>query len=246
MPVQNRKDEVVKRPEQVRLLKDALDQTQTLLKVMKEQIDSTASSASEAAASASVSASLPTASRADPSPAADPLADLEDVDTSASATATTTPPAPKASDLLSAYTPDDLAELTAARDSISDWLASKQAEQDALAPHEEPALLSTELEAKAKRLNEAIMQLLQKKIKTNSSKARTPPRPKATKKPAKRAKKSGEESVEAAAGAAQPSAGATATAEGAQRESGRAAESVVGEDTAGPGVKGAGKTRDEL
>lgn len=83
------------------------------------------------------------------------------------------------------YTAEDLKSITTTHATIHHWLTTKLAEQEKLAPYEDPVMLSADMEAKAKQLNRVVMDLLQKKI-------RMPPKPKASTKPktAKKNKKS--------------------------------------------------------
>ena len=178
-PVQKRKEEAVKRPEQIRLLKEALDQTRTLIEVIKEQTGK-AASASSASSSSSTSSSLETHTTSPPSSSGDDFAELEDEPPTTSTT-TQTPKVPE----MPLYTAEDLETITATHKSIHHWLTTKLAEQEKLAPYEDPVMLSADMEAKAKQLNRVVMDLLQKKI-------RLPPKPKASSKPksAKKSKKS--------------------------------------------------------
>lgn len=179
-PVQKRKEEAMKRPEQIRLLKEALDQTKTLVGVVKEQAEKSASAASSASASSLSSADAHTTTAPSSSSAGDDFAELEDepATTSTTTTASKMPEMP-------VYTPEDLTAITTAYESIEHWLKTKLAEQEKLAPYEDPVMLSTDLEAKAKELNKVVMDLLLKKT-------RVPPKPKAGSKPktSKKGKKS--------------------------------------------------------
>lgn len=154
-PVERRKTEAIKRPEEIKLLKEALDQTNMLVKVIKEQIEK-----SEEESSASSHTTVGTATT-------DDFADLEDA-TSSSTTATSTEtPAFE----LPKYTREDLESLTSAYESVDKWLTGKLAEQEKLSMHDDPILLSAEIGAKAKELNKAVVGLLQKQMQT-------PPKPK--------------------------------------------------------------------
>jgi len=173
-PVQKRKDEAAKRPEQIRLLKEALDQTKTLIEVVKEQTEKAASASSTSSTSSSPESHTTTAPS---SSSVDDFAELDD-EPSATSTATRAPKVPQ----MPLYTAEDLEVLTRTHETIHRWLTTKLAEQEKLAPYEDPVMLSVEMEAKAKQLNRVVMELLQKKI-------RTPPKPKASSK-AKSVKKS--------------------------------------------------------
>jgi len=173
-PVQKRKDEAAKRPEHIRLLKEALDQTKTLIEVVKEQTEKAASASSTSSTSSSPESHTTTAPS---SSSVDDFAELDD-EPSATSTATRAPKVPQ----MPLYTAEDLEVLTRTHETIHRWLITKLAEQEKLAPYEDPVMLSVEMEAKAKQLNRVVMELLQKKI-------RTPPKPKASSK-AKSVKKS--------------------------------------------------------
>ncbi|MCJ1361931.1 lumenal Hsp70 protein [Acarospora aff. strigata] len=175
-PVQKRKEEGIKRPEQIRLLKEALDQTKILIAAVKEQTAKAASASSSAVTSSSPEAQT---TAAPSSSSVDDFAELED---EPSTTTTTTQPSKIPE--MPVYTVEDLEALTSTHESIQSWLNTKLAEQEKLAPHEEPAILSTDMEAKAKELNKLVMELLQKKMRI--------PKPKGNSKPktAKKIKKS--------------------------------------------------------
>ena len=176
-PIQSRKDEATKRPEQIKSLREALNSTQTFISAIRKQIDeasSAASSASESAASASSSST----SASTTSSSSDDLADLEEPDTST--TSTSEVPKPTKFSDLSPYTEEDLTSLVGTHASIATWLEESQAKQDALPAHADPVFRAADLEAKSRELNQATLALLQKKI-------RTPPKPsgKKTSKPKK-------------------------------------------------------------
>lgn len=171
-PIQKRKDEAARRPEEVKALEDALQQTQTMVNLLTQERESKAS-AEEAASSASATESQPIES---PSPSSsDEFADLDN-ETSTSTTATVTEiPAPP---VMPIYTAEELAILTEKQESVRKWLDIKLAEQEKLSPIDEPALLSSDVAAKSKELNAALMDLLQKKMqqtppKTSTSKTKT-------------------------------------------------------------------------
>ena len=163
-PVLKRKDEALKRPEQVRLLNEALNQTKNLIGVVREQ-------AEKAAAAASISTPTEPETTAAPSANDDEFAGLDDEPS----TTSTVPPEPKIPNLPT-YTPEDLTEITSVYDSTQEWLTKKLAEQEKLAVYQDPVMLATDIDTKAKQLNKVVMDLLQKKM-------RVPPKPKASTKP---------------------------------------------------------------
>lgn len=161
-PIQKRKDEAVKRPQQVQSLKEALNQTKTMVSVIKQQMEyqSLADTTSSLEPSSSEGSSSPT----DTAPTStDDFADLDD-DTSTSMTTTATPSA-KAPPLFS-YSDGDLQAITDAHDSVESWLNSRLAEQEKLSPTDDPVILSAELAAKSKELNDMVMNLLTRQMKT--------------------------------------------------------------------------------
>lgn len=166
-PIQKRKDEAARRPEEVKALEDALQQTQTMVNLLTQERESKAS-AEEAASSASATESQPT--EAPPPPSSDEFADLDnETSTSTTATVTETPAPP----VMPVYTAEELAILTAKQESVRKWLNIKLAEQEKLSPRDEPALLSSDLAAKSKELNAALMDLLQKKMQQTPPKLST-------------------------------------------------------------------------
>ena len=161
-PIQKRKEEAVKRPQQVQSLQEALNQTKAMVGVIKQQIEaqSAADTASSAAAS---SASEEAASRTtEPPTSDDAFAGLEDDTATASTTSTAAPIPPP----IFSYSPEDLKVVTDAQESVESWLASKLAEQEKLSPTDDPVILSSDLAAKSKELNDMVMSLLTKQMKT--------------------------------------------------------------------------------
>ena len=161
-PVLTRKDEAKKRPQQVQSLQEALNQTKTMVSVIKQQMEyqSVAETASSIESASSEDSSSPTTTTP---VSTDDFAELDD-DTSTSLSATATPSA-KAPPMFS-YSEEDLQAITDAQDSVETWLNSKLAEQERLSPTDDPVLLSTELATKSKELNDMVMNLLTKQMKT--------------------------------------------------------------------------------
>jgi hypoxia up-regulated 1 len=169
-PIMKRRKEELARPEKVAALKTSLEQTQKLVDMIREQVKSAAeakSKAEEFDASQSASATESTDAGATTPAPSDDLADLEEPDTQAdpeSTPAAITPKYKDASDF-SPYTDLDLSEITDAFDSVTKWLAEKEAAQAKLKPHEEPVLLVKDVEKKATELSEIMKDLLYKKMK---------------------------------------------------------------------------------
>ncbi|KAH7342642.1 Hsp70 protein-domain-containing protein [Rhexocercosporidium sp. MPI-PUGE-AT-0058] len=189
-PIELRKSEVVARPEALKTLQDALEQTKTVINGITEQIANDTknheafSSSKSAAASAKVT----------PSPVSDEFADLEDEESSPTTSApveeeTLDPPIYKMSDLT------DLQEIF---DTTTSWLAEKLAQQEKLKATDDPILLAKDLTAKAKLLTDSHVELIVKSMKKPYKSSR-PTTKKAPKKPkAKKTKKSGGSKTESA------------------------------------------------
>ena len=216
-PVQSRKDEASKRPEQIKSLQEDLNSTNTFIEAIRSQINEASSAASSASESAASASSVRSASAASSSPDApsDDLADLEEPDTSSSSPTTEEAPQPTKFSDFSPYTEDDLADLAATYRAVAEWLKTNLAQQDKLQAHEDPVIRLQDLEAKSRELNQASMELLQKRV-------RTPPKPKASSRKSSKSSKKGKWTK-------------TSTATTAA-ESGEAAESSAS-GTAGSGEK---------
>lgn len=166
VPIVTRRDESRKRPDAISDVKRALDQTQSMIKLIKENIDKAAeaSSSAEAAASASSASAASSTPAAEASGEADPLADLEEEETpspsSAAEDAQATEPA-----FMSPYTQADLDELNKAFDDASKWLDEKLAAQDKLTATDDPVVSSKELERRAEDLNRISIEMLQRKLR---------------------------------------------------------------------------------
>ncbi|KAG9839247.1 actin-like ATPase domain-containing protein, partial [Aureobasidium melanogenum] len=184
-PVQKRREEAAARPEILKSLQSSLDQTKSMVDLIGKQIADSVSSASEAALSSST-----TAEASPSSTPADDLDDLEEPDassTSSSARASEPP-------YLTPYTEEDLTSITKVYESVAEWVKTKMAEQDKLQAFEDPAFTAKEIEAKAKELNKALMDMVTKRMqmpKRSTSSSSSSKKPKATK--SKKAKSSSSE-----------------------------------------------------
>ena len=173
-PIQKRKDEATRRPAEIQSLRDTLNQTGSLINMMKESAEK-ASSASLASTASSTFSSSDSQVTTDPSSTvADEWADLDDDTTTTTAPSSTTssttiPQAPL-------YTQEELADVSKTYESIQAWLDEKMAIQDKLGPTDDPVIYSADLAKKSQELNKVIMNLLQKKM-------RIPPKPKGSSKP---------------------------------------------------------------
>lgn len=152
-PIEFRKSEAALRPEALKSLQDALAQTRTLIDKIKEQIanDTKAHEAFSASKSAT-----PT-----PSPTNDDSDGLEDedsldTDSAANEEETLAPPT---------YTEADLKAPTELYAAVSTWLSTNLPLQEALAPTDDPIVLSKHLSAKAKQLTDLHIELLMKSMK---------------------------------------------------------------------------------
>ncbi|OAP59811.1 hypothetical protein AYL99_04813 [Fonsecaea erecta] len=160
-PVLKRQEEAVKRPDAIKALKEGLENLNGMITMVegsvKKAAEFAASSASEAAESATSSTS--TSSSA---------VDVDDLDedpyssTSAGeATQTDEPPPIKPYE----YTNEDLAALTTKYEEVKKWLDEKLALQGKLGPHDDPALLVTELQSKGQELQKLVSDTIMKTIK---------------------------------------------------------------------------------
>ena len=190
-PIQKRKDEAIKRPDQIKMLRDSLDQTKSLLDVVREQAEraSIAAASTSKASSSSLTAETTTAAETS-STTDDGLPDLEDQSSTTSTASTSTTSIPE----VPLYTVDDLSELTNVYESVEKWLEEKTVEQDKLSPIDDPVITTSDLAAKSKELNRVVMDLVQKKMqmpgRSKSSSKSKPSKSKPTKKKTKDSKSS--------------------------------------------------------
>lgn len=163
-PIQKRKDEASKRPSEIQKLKDALAQANTMVTVVKQQREAQVLAESQAASDSEAANSQTSTA---PSTATDDFADLDDETATASISTTAAAPNFPAS----MYSEEDINAILQKEETAKRWFDEKLAEQEKLSPTDDPVLLSSELSAKSKELNEAVMSLLTKQMKT-------PPKPK--------------------------------------------------------------------
>jgi hypoxia up-regulated 1 len=171
-PIEKRGEEAAARPEQIRLLKEGLNQTQQVIDGVKSQMISEAKAHEEYNSSKSASTSSPTPS---PSKVDDEFEGLVDEES----TTTTSAPVEEETPPPLSYSADDIKPLQTLYDEVSAWLTEKLAEQDKLSAAADPALLVKDLEAKAKLLQDARVDLVLKGMKV----------PRQPKKPTSKAKK---------------------------------------------------------
>ncbi|KAI9846375.1 MAG: lumenal Hsp70 protein [Thelocarpon superellum] len=157
-PVETRRTEAAKRPGQIQSLREALNQTKMLIGVIEEQVKQASENPTT---EVQTTTTTTTTTTAEP----DNLDDLDDFPDVTTATSTSTSTrAAKASDV-PRYTMEDVAKITSQYTDVEQWLETKLAEQEQLAAYEDPAILTAEMEAKSKELNQALMEVLQKKMK---------------------------------------------------------------------------------
>lgn len=168
-PIQERKEESRRRPQEVQKLQEALNQTKSMASMVSQHRE--AMSVAEAASSAAAASESESQTTAAPSSSTDEFADLDD-ETTTSSTTSTAPNTPEPP----LYTAEDLDSLTTTQESVQTWLDAKLEEQAKLSPSDDPVLLSSDLTAKSKELNDVVMKLLQRQM-------RVPPKPKSTGKP---------------------------------------------------------------
>ncbi|MCJ1379569.1 lumenal Hsp70 protein [Xylographa soralifera] len=174
-PISKRKEEALKRPGHVKMLKESLEQTKALIKMVKEQSEKAAEADAAAASASSSSEAADAISTPKTSFVVnDDFAGLDDDSSgtlTASSSTTNIPEAPL-------YSPEDLADLSRTHESVQRWLDEKLAEQERLSYFEDPILLTSELAARSKELNKVVMAVLQKKMQVppkvkSSSKSKT-------------------------------------------------------------------------
>ena len=143
-PVLARRDDAARRPAAVKALEDALVQMDSIVGTVRAHL------AQAASASASASSSGSDDDLEDQAMLGDEPAD----------------PSPFAA----LYTDADVATLTDTADAARAWLAEKLAAQAALGPADRPALTARDLEAKAREVNTALKELLQRQVRMATEK----------------------------------------------------------------------------
>ena len=152
-PVEFRKSEAAKRPDLVKMLQENLEQSKNAAAMIKSAMEKAAEEA-KAAAKADDDAAVAT----EPENGNDRDNDEDKTNENAPSSSSPVPQAPVLSD-------EDLASVTSKHDEIAAWLAEKQAAQDRLAENVNPVLLSTDIEMKARELNEVALAMLQRQMK---------------------------------------------------------------------------------
>lgn len=173
-PIQKRIEEASKRPELINSLKEQLNQTQTFVSTIKQQIEEYEQFKSAQIASSQSSTSTQTdTTTVTAAPSAVEFADLEDEE----AKSTTTTKSLEMDDVLKErgpvpplYTLDDLKETEELYASVSAWFEAKLVEQQALGPTDDPVLLSKDLAEKKDKLDKVGMDLAMKGVRSFESK----------------------------------------------------------------------------
>ena len=159
-PIQKRKAEAKTRPDEIQKLKDALQQADTMVGVVKQQREGQKLADDEAASKASEAKSQTTEA---PTTSADDFAELDD---DKSTTTTTTSTAPVMEDMpVPLYSDEDLTKFLEKTTAIQKWLDEKEAEQNKLGPTDDPVVFSSDLSTKSQEINNAVMALLTKSLK---------------------------------------------------------------------------------
>jgi len=182
-PIQIRKEEAKTRPEQLKALQEALNQTKTMIAGITEQIAN--DTKNHEAFSASKSSAAAAATTPAPSPPVDDFADLEDEPSET----VSAPPEEETMDPPT-YNTADLVKPQSLYDSISSWLAEKLAEQEKLDITSDPVIFTKDLEAKAKELSDIQVELIMKSMKQPFKTKRPTAKPKKASKPKKTKSKS--------------------------------------------------------
>ena len=229
-PISKRNEEALKRPGDVKMLKESLEQTKGLIKMVKDQSDKAAEAAAAASASSSTAEAMSTLETT--SIANDDFIGLDDDPSSnlnPSPSATNIPDVPL-------YSSEDLADLSRTHESVQKWLDEKLAEQEKLSPFEDPVILTSDMVAKSKELNKVVMDVLQKKM-------HMPPKVKSSSKPKKSKTKSSKNGKTKSSSPLSPTSTLT-TSSTAESEVPAETEVPIGEDHVGAEIKG--KIKDEL
>jgi hypoxia up-regulated 1 len=94
------------------------------------------------------------------------------------------------------YSEDDMKSLTGVYESVQKWLDEKLAEQAKLSEFQDAAFTLRELEEQSRKLNNALMEMVQRKMMRPPPTKSRAAKPKATKKPKKASKKDKAEKAE--------------------------------------------------
>ncbi|KAH0538421.1 hypothetical protein FGG08_004969 [Glutinoglossum americanum] len=176
IPVNNRIEEASKRPAKIRLLKDALDQTKTLIQAMKEQIEK------ETATPITPST---TSSEATQSTSTDDFADLDDELPPSDASI---PAKTEQSEAPSLFSKEAIARIEALCEDTERWLTIKIEQQGMREANHEPAVLVSEIEGKLKELTKSLMDEMDVSLPTESPSSSSKTKSKKSKSKSKKSK----------------------------------------------------------
>ena len=163
-PVEFRKSEAVKRPEMVKMLQENLEQTKNAAAMISATMEKAAEDEKEASAAAAAAAAESASLKKDDVDAPESMNEPHNDSSSDENTSSLSPsssPVPQPP----IFSDQDLASVTSKYDEITAWLAEKQAAQAQLAENVNPVLLSADIEAKARQLNEVALAMLQRQMK---------------------------------------------------------------------------------
>lgn len=191
-PIKQRFTESEGREDKVSALKESLEQTNKLMETVREQVKKAEEEASKSASSVASSATASTDTD-----------DLEDDDEATSTSSAKSAPTPS---VFSPYTNEDLTSISKVYDDISAWLEEKTAAQKKLSAHEDPALTIKDLEGKASKLSDAMLELIQKKMRQPKPSSSSSKKPKSKTSKAKKNKSTSTSAGEAEAETEAPDA----------------------------------------
>ncbi|KAG0649047.1 Hypoxia up-regulated 1 [Hyphodiscus hymeniophilus] len=166
-PIESRKEEAAGRPEAIKALQQAINETTQIMDGVMGQIENDTKIHSSFSASKSSAPTKPTKSAT-----VDEFADLED-----DATATVSASPEKETLDPPTYTAADLIRPQSLYDSVTKWLVEKLAEQEKLSPTDDPVLLVKDLTAKTKELTDMHVDILMKSMKRPHKTSRKPVKP---------------------------------------------------------------------
>ncbi|KAH0559491.1 hypothetical protein GP486_003990 [Trichoglossum hirsutum] len=172
--VTRRIEEASKRPAQIQLLKDALEQTKMLISVMKGQMEKKASTSTPS----TTSSTTPTTS-SETTHSASTGSGFDDLDDDEMTLSASTSPEAEASETPSLFPKEALVRIETLYEDVKKWLATKLEEQENRQPNQEPALLVSEIESRLNEITKSLMDELQMPLpKDSSSKSKPKAKPK--------------------------------------------------------------------
>lgn len=174
-PIKARIREEADRPRLLQGLQDVIGQTQMMIDRMRDEVANAAVAASKSAeeaasaASESIASSVSSQNTETTVPAAESSAEssadpLDDLEEPAASSSTTSSREPSATPAVPTYTEEDVTTLQTALDKIKNWLDERLEKQSKLSPADDPVLLTSELEEKARDLQAELMGLLRRKM----------------------------------------------------------------------------------